>query len=367
MRIIQIIDSLDWGGAQKLQVIFANQVRSLDVHLTIIALHNRDCGISIHADLAAAGAEPIYLPAPRILNIKRLRRILQIIREKNVDLIHSHLTFANILGAIVGWLTNTPVIATLHSERFDHIDPRWQLMEKWALRYGARKIIAVGQSVISGHNSRLGTKKMLLVPNAVPEFPAITLEKKKSIRRELVAESGSILLISVGRLSPPKGYFDLLLSFTTVAREHRNIHLLIVGGGELFADLKAKIDACGMAGRVQLLGQRNDVPDLLMASDIYVSASHWEGLPIVILEALAAGLPIVATEVGDIPQVVIDGTGILVPSHSPNQLAAAINSLISDPAKTKRLGENAKAHVNENYHPKVWANRIMSIYREVIG
>jgi glycosyltransferase involved in cell wall biosynthesis len=367
MHIVQIIDSLDWGGAQKLQVIFANEVRSKDVILTIISLQDNDSSTSIHADLSAAGAELIFLPARRILNTKRLQRIYQIIRHRKVDLIHTHLTFANILGALVGWLTNTPVISTLHSERFDHIDPRWQRMEEWALRNGTRKVIAVGQSVITGHQGRLGAKEMLLVPNAVPEFSAITLEKKKSIRRELVAESESILLISVGRLSPPKGYFDLLSAFKRVARKHPNTHLMIVGGGDLFADLSAEIDSCGMVGRVHLLGQRNDVPELLMASDIYVSASHWEGLPIVILEALAAGLPIVATEVGDIPEVVVAGTGILVPSRSPYQLAATINSLISDPAKTKQLGDNAKAHVIENYHPKIWTNRIMKIYREVIG
>ena len=118
-------------------------------------------------------------------------------------------------------------------------------------------------------------------------------------------------------------------------------------------------------GRVILLGVRNDVPRLLAAGDIFVSASHWEGLPVAVLEAMAVGLPVVATSVGDVPDVVVPGTGLIVPPHQPAALATTIRTLLDDPEQGRQLGMAGRAHVVRNYAIEAWADKLLKLYSEL--
>lgn len=111
-----------------------------------------------------------------------------------------------------------------------------------------------------------------------------------------------------------------------------------------------------------MVGARDDIPRILPAADLFVSSSYLEGLPIAILEAMAAGLPVVATTVGDIPRVVVEGTGVVVPPHQPAQLASAINRLLDDPAQLRTMGLAARQHVAVHHSPAVWVDQLMKMY-----
>jgi glycosyltransferase involved in cell wall biosynthesis len=206
-----------------------------------------------------------------------------------------------------------------------------------------------------------------VIPNAVAAAPTISPTERAILRASIVGDQTRPVLISVGRLEQEKGYFDLLHAFATLHQTYPSAALVIVGNGRLHAELAAQLAALSLEGHAVLLGERHDVPRLLAASAIYVSSSHWEGLPVAVLEAMAAGLPIVATSVGDLPHVVVDSTGVLVPPREPRKLAMALQTLLDNPAQRQALGAAAQAYVARNYSPEVWFDRLMALYKEVCG
>jgi L-malate glycosyltransferase len=143
--------------------------------------------------------------------------------------------------------------------------------------------------------------------------------------------------------------------------------LVIDGVGNLFEKIKSKISELHLEGAVNCLGARSDVAELLAASDIYASSSHWEGLPVAVLEAMMAGLPIVATSVGDIPKVVTQETGIIVPPHEPACMAEALSELVRSPEKARGMGAAAQKRAMQEYLLDTWISRLTSLYKETLN
>jgi glycosyltransferase involved in cell wall biosynthesis len=265
-------------------------------------------------------------------------------------------------------LTGTPVIASLRTAGYDlryHSAARWQL-ETWVLRYGAQRIMAVGYVVADVNRERLPGKHITVVPNAVFPPPDMPPDEQLALRTELAGDSSRPILISVGRLELPKGFSDLLVAMAILRETHPRAILLIAGDGKLRAELTAQITELKLDRHVKLLGIRNDVPRLLAASDIYVNSSHWEGLPVSVLEAMAAGLPVVATNVGDTPRVVVDGTGMIVPPKQPELVASTLRSLLDDPGQMHAIGEKARLHIASHHSPEAWFNQLLTLYKDAM-
>ncbi|GAB4528323.1 MAG: glycosyltransferase [Anaerolineales bacterium] len=368
MRVLQIIDLLRIGGAQKLVETFAMHAAQFEMDCTVISLRT-DLESPISAALAAAGKEVCYLPANSMFDLPRLRRLIFHLRDRRYDVVQAHLTYANILAAIAGRLTGTPVIATLHSVSEDprFRNPLRHTLETWALRYGAQAVLAVGEQVAQAHAPRMAKRPITVIPNAAPEVPKIQVEERIAIRARLGCPPGAPVVISVGRLAPPKGYPDLLTAFARLSPEFPAARLWIVGDGVLWKDLHTQIANAGLQDKVTLLGQRNDVPKLLASADIFASASHWEGLPLAILEAMMAGLPVVATAVGDTPAILPPGASLIVPPQSPPQLAEALRTLLRDAPLRYRWGKITRAHAQAYYGVTPWMQRLSTFYRQTIS
>jgi glycosyltransferase involved in cell wall biosynthesis len=164
---------------------------------------------------------------------------------------------------------------------------------------------------------------------------------------------------------PQKGYPDLLEAFAVIRRRFSSAVLLIAGDGPQGAELEARRASLGLEDSVHLLGARDDVPELLAAADVFVTASRWEGLPVAVLEAMAAGLPVVATAVGDVPNVLAEGAGVTVPPRDPAALAAAVCALLETPEERARVAAAAIARVRSRYSAARWAERLLELYAEV--
>ncbi|MEW6716757.1 MAG: glycosyltransferase [Chloroflexota bacterium] len=369
MRVTHIIDSLRWGGAQKLLVTFAHAVQGQDIELNIVSLIKHLRGVTIPDELTEAGVGVHFFTSKALHKPKRFYKLIRFLQRERVELIHTHLTYANILGALAGRLLRIPVVSTLHTQGYDpHKDPRlWRLLETWTLRFDNVHLSSVGYTVAESQKRRFPGKPIEVIPNAVRMLTSISGDQRETLRKQLAGDASRPLLISVGRLSPPKGYSDLLSAFATIHQRNPSAVLLIVGDGKLRSELRNKIVSLGLKGHAHLLGARDDVPRLLAVSDLYVSASYWEGLPVALLEAMSAGLPVVATNVGDIPEVLDEGMGVLVPPCQPGELAEAICSLLKDEGKMKSLGSAAREHVRKNYDPGTWAQRILLFYADVLS
>lgn len=169
------------------------------------------------------------------------------------------------------------------------------------------------------------------------EFAPASAHDADEVRREL-APANEVLIGSVGRLEPQKGYADLLHAAQILLREHSNLRFVLAGSGTQEEALQRLASSLGIADRVRFLGFRSDIPRILSALDIFVSSSHWEGLPLAILEAMLAKTAVVATDAGGTAEIVHDGrTGRLVPMRRPDCLARAVSALVNDPTLRRRF------------------------------
>ena len=362
MRVLVVIDDLNIGGAQKLTVTLAQQARTHHLELNIASLSKKN---ALEKTLTDLGTEVVNFPARKLFTLSRFRDLTDFIRKGRFSLIHTHLTYANILAGIAGKLTGTPVVTTLHSTAVDarHAHFLRDNLELLMLRQ-AKQLIGVGESVAKVYQSRLG-RDLIVLPNAANENPGISADERLRLRARLGLAPSQPTFISVGRLSPDKGFRDLIKAFQLICKDTPDAALLIVGGGELETELAEQIHALGLEKNIFLLGIRNDAPNLLLASDIYISASRREGLSLSILEAMMASLPLVVTDVGETAKLVGNDAGILIPHSEPEQLASAARQVLAMPKRGKKLGIAGLARARTNYGAEQWFVRLLQVYEEV--
>lgn len=362
MRIAHLIDSLTIGGAERLQVTFAQAAREFEVDITVIALYSKPYR-EIAEQLERAGARVVMLPGKGLLDPLRFLRLVRLLRRESFEVLFTHLTAANILGPASASLAGTPCISSLHNVKPTAVRLRAAL-ERMALRRLSARILAVGQVVAEAQHERLAPRNCLVVPNPVAPVPGVESGDRQAVRAEISGGDHDWILMSTGMLTQQKAFGDLLTAFAELRRTHPGVALVIAGGGPLEGELEERIEALGLQGHARLLGVRHDVPRLLASVDAYVCSSHWEGLPISVLEAMAAGLPVISTAVGDLPSLMVEGTGLLVEPKQPTELASALRSVLEDSEYAGSMGEAARRHVSTHYSPRAWAERLLEIAEE---
>jgi glycosyltransferase involved in cell wall biosynthesis len=200
------------------------------------------------------------------------------------------------------------------------------------------------------HVGAVPRHKICYIPNGVDtERFKPNLEDRLKVRKELGVEG--FVWLAVGRFDPPKDYPNMLQAFARVVHKHLNTMLLIAGDGPLRKTMENMTRELGVEKHVKFLGIRRDIPQLMNAADAYVMSSEWEGMPMVLLEASACRLPIVATNVGGNAEIVLDGqTGFLVPPKSPEALSQAMLRMMDLPEEVReKMGEQARKHIESNF------------------
>jgi len=293
--------------------------------------------------------------------IARLRRVL---RDERADVLHTHTHFSlNVAGRLAGRLAGARVVAHMHIENAFR-PGRVARMLQIALDDGTARlctwIVAVSEAT-----------RAALLAQGYPATRTITI--RNGIERQDPAAPAALdppppgpVLLEVGRLCDVKGQRELIEALALLTRG--DVTLLLAGadiesGGSYAEQLEELAAARGVGERVRLLGRRDDVGPLLAAADLVVLPSWVEGLPLVVLEAMAAARPVVATAVGGTPEAVVDGeTGLLVPPREPAALARAIEELLDDPERASRLGEAARRRVRERFDADEAARRVVRLY-----
>lgn len=367
MKIVKIIDSLKIGGAEQLVVTFAQEAIPRGIELVIIPLRVKEA--AMQARLKELGATVIEIPGRTLLDPVRLWRLYQLLRREQPDIIHADLTTSIILGGIIGQLLSIPVVSTLHNTRLKSRNPARLWLHERAIRQWSQRVIAVGHEVADIHRPYLADNQLVVILNAVPEMPtrnSYDPETLATLRREILGDHHGPVLINVARLAKAKGHFDLVEAFYIARQQCPDLKLLIVGDGVLRETIAARIAELELTEHIHLLGFRRNIPQLLAISDLFVMASHWEGLPVSVLEAMASGVPIVATAVGDLPHVVVESTGIIVPPHQPEKLADAILTIVKNPEQRARYGQQSRQHINAHYSAATWVDKHLALYQDAI-
>jgi glycosyltransferase involved in cell wall biosynthesis len=310
------------------------------------------------------------VPDPRAL-----WRLARILRRFRPAILHAHMIHANLLARLARLLAPVPrVICTAHNTIEVGRSFRTERSTHLAYRYTDFLCDLTTQVSMEGYRRFLEggatrADKLRYVPNAVDVRRFIPQPHLRlTVRKELGIPEGTFCWLAVGRLEEAKDYPTLLQAFSQVAVEHPEAQLVIVGQGTLEAELKEMAGRLSLADRVRFLGLRTDVASLMNAADAFVMSSAWEGMPMVVLEAQASGLPVVATHVGGIPEVVVPGkTGCLVPPRDPDALADAMKKLMALPPEERvKMGLAGREQVVARYSLEAILDLWEEIYESLL-
>jgi glycosyltransferase involved in cell wall biosynthesis len=296
------------------------------------------------------------------------RRMASDIRSRQVQIIHAHQYTPFFYSAVAARLSGTRprVIFTEHGRHYpDVVSAQRRWINRIVLDRLADDVNAVCEFSATSLAERDGFRRdrIHVIPNGI-DFPKYSRElDMASLRRRLDLDPARKYVICVARFHPVKDHRTLIEAFARVATQRSDVDLLLVGDGELRADLTKQCHDLGLDGRVRFLGIRNDVADLLRAADVFALTSVSEAASITLLEAMATGLPVVVTAVGGNPEIVREGVdGLLAPRGDAASIALALVRLLDDPALARRLSASAAARVNGTYRLDQTVDKYYQLY-----
>jgi glycosyltransferase involved in cell wall biosynthesis len=364
IRVLIVLDSFSFGGAENLVAELGSHApESLQLSVASLApaSQNRD---ALFNRLAEAGLRPTHLSVHRLFDPLGFAKLVRTLRHANVDLVHAHLDYSAILVPLAARLVGKPVVATLHVNPRPHTMRREWLKERLSVRIPAR----LGRVVFVSHHS--------YEEFAQEHGPArhtwrvicngVNLDRYTVAQQMITARPPTWAVIAA--LRPDKNHVDLIRAWVDVVAVQPQATLLIVGDGPSRNIIERAVADAGLEGSIRMLGERDDVPDVLQTVDGVVSASMDEALPTALIEAGASGLPVVAADAGGTREIVVDGvTGRLVSVGDTRALAEALLDVIADPAKAAAYGAAGRRLAEAKYSQTKWISKLEDLYAEVSG
>ena len=363
LRVSIILSELRPGGMERLVVHLAIGLAKRGVNVLVICLqgHGILAPLLIQENIRIITLESHS--GKDIYALLRLRTELKKFRATVINLHdYSSLPYVVLANFLAG---RRPVTFTAHGLLYEGFD----LLQK-RLRFFARfltAICAVSNKVATRHREYLGWKKSVqVIANGVPEV-IVDNEKRQKVRAELGCPDDTHLFLAVGNPRPEKG-FDDLLDAVAILREQTEDFMVVIAGSltdsSYCQNLLLKLEQKGLGVHCRFLGFRQDTAALYSAADIFVLSSRSEGLPMVILEAMMAKLPVIATRVGGIPDAVADNA-LLVDSQSPVQLADAMQRMMVDSALRTQLAKMGQEHVEKNFGVERMVDQYLDWYEKI--
>ena len=366
-HVAHVIGSLRTGGAERQLVNYLLAADRDEFRHTAVCLQERG---ELAATVEAAGIPVVRIPIRTRYAFGSLRRFAGWLKAEDVAVVHAHMHDSALWGRVAGRLAGVPVLMTTEHGKELWKGPLRVAIDHHLSRWTARHIAVARDGMeIRIRRERFDPAKLILIPNGVP-IPAASDNEagRRRIRTEFGLAADTPVLGTVGRVVEAKGYEHLLAALGPLREAFPGLRWLAVGDGDRRPALAAQADAAGLGGAVIWAGRRNDVNDLLAAMDIWVMSSVREGLPVALLEAMAACRPIVATQVGGIPDAVRDGCeGLLVPPADPAALATAVSALLADPTRAAGLAAAARRRAAADYGIESVARRIEDVYRQELA
>ena len=340
LPVLFVVTTFDRGGAEQVVARLAARLPAAKFAVQVAALQGRSGAIA--ADLARSRIRTHDLGARGKADPGVLLRLARLLRREEIRVLVSFMFHANLAGRLAGWCSGVPV--RLSSER----TMAWEgwtrrLLNRWTVPL-ATHVIAVSEAVAAyaGREFRIPGGRLTVIPNGVD------LERFRP--QAGAAGPRDPVIGCVAGLRPEHDHLTLVEAFAGLLSRLPRATLLLVGRGPEEARIRAAAAARGISARLVLAGEQQDVPAFLHQMDLFALASRTAGLPNAVLEAMACGLPVVATAVGGTPEAVVHGTtGWLVPPGNPAALAEAAAMLLADAALAARFGQAGRRHVEERF------------------
>ncbi|HSJ30225.1 MAG TPA: glycosyltransferase family 4 protein [Longimicrobiales bacterium] len=366
-NVLHLINTAGPGGAE---TVFENIVRYLprDRWRSVPVVRNEGW---LPDRLREAGHEPVILGSRTRHDVAYYSALRSLIRERGIDLVHAHYFGPAVSAGLLGLLCGIPAVATLHGTGDLSPNESFRALKLAAVRRGVTRLIFVSAPLRDSYLPRLGIdrRRAVVIPNGVePHFFRPTVSR--AVRAEIGAGPEDFVIGSVGNIRHAKGYDLLLRAVAELIPELPHLRLVIAGddGAGLKRDLDALSSHLRLSGRVHFLGFRPDVRDVLSALDLFVVSSRTEGFSIAAVQAMAAGLPVLATRSGGPEMILQDGmSGVLVGADSPTALADGIRRLYRDPEERRRLALTGRESAASRFTVEEQVRSYALIYEECLS
>lgn len=373
IRVLHLIHTMAYGGVETALINWLKRLDPAHVEIELACFANPDGSERPFEEAAAGAGVPVRHKLPwsrRKPVIASARRLARILRDERIDILHTHNCYADCVGAVTRWMSPVRTLTTLYV----WADLGWkrnliQRVNRWAIR---------GYDLISAHCDEtyeqtlaMGFPKerlTTLICGFEMAIPTIGETERRERRRAMGLDDDAIVLANIARLYPEKEQASLLRCFQRLHTDDPRLRLWILGVGPLEAELKALCHRLGLDDSVRFLGFVEDLAGLLPLFDIQVHPAWIEGVPLSICAGMAAGLPIVASDVGGIPEVLRDRrSALLVPRGDADAFVAGVRELLADPGLARRLGAEARRFIENEYSLDTAVARLEQTYRGLVG
>jgi L-malate glycosyltransferase len=366
IRVLHLIKGLNRGGAETL---LSEGLRFADRSRFELSYAYFRASLNALVPALAEQGAPVtcFGGKGHATMLGRIRRIARHLRAEEIDLLHCHLPMAGVVGRLAGRLAGVPVLYTEHNK------PEWYrrptfLLNSWTYFLQDHVIAVSGSVEWSIRRYIRPTVPVTILRNGIDTnaFRRV-VEGGQAVRRHYGIPADAPVVGNVAALIPQKQLHDWVEAARLVHQQHPDVRFLIVGEGPQHAELTALIDRCALTGIVHLCGVQSNVVPYLSAMDIYMMSSAFEGLPVALLEAMAANCAPVCTAVGGIPEVLEEGVdGFLAEPGHPDQLARKVAALVSDREQLTRVGLAAMCKVDRHFRVESMVASLQELYENVV-
>jgi glycosyltransferase involved in cell wall biosynthesis len=362
------------GGAQRVLLDQARWFRARGHPVTAVFFYDKE---GLHGAWQAGTGLPLltmtrlkdqgFFSKARAL-VHGLLRLWDLLRREHFDVIETFTYDSNLLALPLAWLAGVPVRIGTHHGMIEGFPRGLERLHWWLMNAGVASIVVSVSTKALEQAAKMGAKRerMIVIQNGiVPADP--DRAAGDSVRREMGLAEHEVLLLSVGRLVYQKGHEFLIRAMPAILGRHPRVKAVICGEGGLRGLLQAQIAELRLEASVYLTGNRRDIDRFLNTADIFVLPSRWEGLPVALLEAMSVGLPVVATHVEGVEEVIQNETqGLLVPPGDPEALAAAVIELIGRGESRRRMGEAARRRIEESYTVDIMCEKYLGVMSQLM-
>lgn len=374
--IAYFIDGLGWGGAERMMLhILANLNK--DLFSPYVGVFNNKQGNPVADELVKIGIPVELIPIRYLRDLSAPRRTINYLQKVKADIVHNQLEYANIYG---GWAANKlriPSVSTMHTIAQKESNVKlWlhQELEFFFLRKYCSMVISVSAETRRSYRqeAKISDEKSCIIYNGI-NLTHYKSDKSPQADREAVLKQFGIpptsnLLMTVAVLREPKGIQYMLHALPEVLKAHPNTYYMIVGDGDYKEELMKQTNQLGIRNQVIFTGTRNDIPNLMSFADLFILPSLTEALPTVLAEAMAASVPILATHVGGIPEMIQENVnGRLVPPKDVNTLSKVCIEMLSNPQQLHKLGDEGRKLVEGKFNIHTQIDQLQNLYIQMIS
>lgn len=361
LKVLHIVPMLGPGGAERVAVDIVMGLNRQRFEAAVVSIWGRvGCELENSLDHSDVGVE--YLGKGAGFDGRIYRKLHRVLKNYRPDIVHTHLQVLRYALPSLLLLKPPSVLHTVHNLAEREVEPKGQFIQRYAFKHGVIPI-AVSDQVARSLRRLYKIPFCRVIANGIPtDHFSCPRVLRKEWRARVGFADDHVLFVCVARFAAQKNHTLLLKAFQRGPASGPNAHLLLVGEGILQEKLEAQAESLGLARRVHFLGLRTDIPEVLAAADVFVLSSDWEGNPLSIMEAMAAGLPVVTTAVGGIPDLLANGReGFLVPRGDAQAFSGAMTLLLREPETRRSIGIAGALRARESFD----VSRMLHAYEEL--